>query len=545
MALIPRIALSLLALLSTAPALAQIQLNLVVHDHDGHPVQHLTASDFHLNAGGQPVPITRVDEHTATTPAPPIQPLPLPPGTFADVTPLAPSDTLNIVVFDALNTPPEAQAALRAQLRQLAEHPTPTSHLALFGLTSHLILLQDFTSDPTVLKDAVEHKLIPRGQALLDTTHNLTQTTAAQQDLQLMQLAANLHLFESTATSLDRQLRQQYTLDALHALALYLTSLPGHKNVLWLAPSFPVTFNAQPTTPELTQTAELLNAAGASLYPIDTRSLLTSPRAAHPLKFFDSAEAEETAMHQLALSTGGVAILNPTSLSSAISRAAQLGSAYYTLTLPDDALTHPLHLTLSAPSAADATLIYPHSPPLPLPSETDQLDALHAAMARGAPAPQDIPFKVRVLPATTAPEPTIAPGNQQDPSYKVPGPWQRYEIDFIALASAFTLHPAPGNAHTGKLGALAYVYDIDGRILNTEGNTISLTLTPTEYGPFRSSAIKIHLEVSVPLRQLSYLRLSLRDALSGRIGTVELPVSAVSHLTPIEPTPQPPAAPAH
>ncbi|WP_182277451.1 VWA domain-containing protein [Granulicella sp. 5B5] len=551
MALIPCKVVSLLALLCSLPALAQTaqpsppeaQLNVVVHGHEGHAITGLTTADFHLTLNGQPLTITRVEEHTAATPPEPIRPVNLTPGTFADFTAIPPSSTLNILVLDSLNTPPEAQATLRTQLQHFAERAAPTGHLAIFGLTTHLILLQDFTTGPTVLKDAVEHQLIPRGEALLDTTHDLASAATAEHDLQLMQIAANLHEFESGMKSDNPQFRQQYTLDALHSLAVYLASLPGRKNVLWLATSFPVTLAPQPTAnPELTQTDALLNAAGATLYPIDARSLLTPQPASHAIKFQDSADAEHTAMQQLASSTGGSAILNATSLLDAVTQATQLGAAYYTLTCPLAATTASpaIQVTLTGPAAANAMLIYPHGAPV----KTDQLDGLRAAMARGAPAPQEIPFKVRVLPASTAPEPTIAPGNQQDPSYKIPGPWQRYEIDFAALAADFSLATAPNGQHTGKIEALAYVYDIDGRILNTDGKTISITLTPAQYARFRNSVLSLHVEISVPLRQQSYLRLSLRDTDSGRIGVVEIPVSAVSHLPPIAEHPGPSHPPA-
>ena len=557
MALIARNVTSLLALFCTLSALAQTQqpasspntpteyqINVVAHDRSGNPVRALKAENFSLSDNGKPLPLAHIEEHTAATPSQPPTTPDLPPGIFTNYTQAAPNGALIILLFDSLNLPPNSQTFILHQLKQWVEQPHVPAQLAIFGLASHLIVLQSFSTDPTILKDVVEHKLIPRGA-------DPSQTTVATRDIERMQAAANLQQFEVAMKSTDRQFRTQATLDAFNTLAHDLAALPGRKNILWLSSSFPLnlTANSQPpASDEARQTAAMLNTAQVSIYPIDARSLLSQPQTGvNAAKFDDTAAAEHTAMDQLAHDTGGAAIDNPTTLSEAVDRAIQIGADFYTLTYA--AQTDTSRSIRVALSNTNADLTYPKDyaelPPTPpaapaptnAPAPTESAYA-HAALARGAPAPADVLFKVRVLPASTTTDPTIAPGNVQDPSYIIPGPWQRYDIDFAALANAFTLPLGTDGKHTGHIAALVYVYDTDGRTLNSEGKGVTVSLTPDQYQQLTTSSLNFHLVVSVPVRQESYLRLALHDIDSDRFGVIEVPASAVSRLPP------PPAAPA-
>jgi VWFA-related protein len=560
LALIARNVTSLLALLCTLSALAQTQqpasspntptespINAVVHDRNGNPVQALKPEGFSLKENGKPLPITHVEERTAATPSQPPGTPDLPPGIFTNYTPAAPDGTLNILLLDSLNIPPNSQAFILHQLKQWVEQPHALTQLAIFGLASHLVVLQSFSTDPTILKDAVEHKLIPRGS---DPAHDAVAT----RDVELMQAAANLQQFEVAMKSTDRQFRTQATLDAFNTLAHDLAALPGRKNILWLSSSFPLNLTAnsqQPASEEARQTADLLNTAQVSIYPIDARGLISQPQSAvNTAKFDDTAAAEHTAMEQLAHDTGGAAIDNPTTLAQAVDKAIQTGDNFYTLTYaaPQTDTSRSIRVALST---TNSELTYPKDyaaalPPAPpaaptnAPAPTESAYA-HAALARGAPTPADILFKVRVLPASTTTDPTIAPGNVQDPSYIIPGPWQRYDIDFAALANAFTLPLGTDGKHTGHIAALVYVYDTDGRTLNSEGKGVTVTLTPDQYKQLATSSINFHFVVSVPVRQESYLRLALHDIDSDRFGVIEVPASAVSRLPPPPASPTEPA----
>jgi hypothetical protein len=53
--------------------------------------------------------------------------------------------------------------------------------------------------------------------------------------------------------------------------------------------------------------------------------------------------------------------------------------------------------------------------------------------------------------------------------------------------------------------------------------------------------VSIHLEISVPVRGETYLRIGVHDLPTDRIGVVEIPVASVSRLAPpVYTSPQPP-----
>ena len=169
------------------------------------------------------------------------------------------------------------------------------------------------------------------------------------------------------------------------------------------------------------------------------------------------------------------------------------------------------------------------------------------AMARGAPTPQDILFKVRVLPASTATEDTPAPGNILDPNQPVKGPFRRYDVDYAALAAAITLLQQPDGSHKGSVEFSLRLYDRDGKLLNAMGKTVEINLNPENYARYEEAARKgagvgAHLEISVPVKQEAYLRIGIHDLPSNRFGVVEIPVATVAHLAP-PPEPTPPATP--
>jgi len=170
-------------------------------------------------------------------------------------------------------------------------------------------------------------------------------------------------------------------------------------------------------------------------------------------------------------------------------------------------------------------------------SQTNGAMYARAAMAHGAPAPEDILFKVRVLPASTTTEDTLAPGNQPDPIKPIKAPFRRMLVDYAAPGSEFKLPLGADGRRKGAIEFSVLVYDNDGRLLNATGKTVQLNLTPETYAHLQHG-IGGHLEISVPAKSESFLRIGIRDPERNRIGVVEIPVSAVARLAP------PPAAPA-
>jgi VWFA-related protein len=530
-----------------------VVVDVVVQDKDGHPVHGLKPEDFRLLEDQTPQTIHTVEEHSPLAPAPPGPAFaPMPPGTFTDYTPIAPNSTLNILLLDALNTRTTDQNFIRHQLQQYVQHADPGTRIAIFGLANRLTLLQGFTSDSTTLKDVVEHKLIARSSSLLDNSAGVAANQPPSSDLDIGQSAANLRQFESRTGGLETGFRLQLTLDAFNTLAHYLAAFPGRKNLLWFSGSFPLSFHSfdvkQVDAQEFNETTNLLTRARVAIYPIDARALIAQPSPS-PARTSHSASrnpqpAEDPTPETLAADTGGQAFYPTNNLAAAVAQAIDNGSNDYTLTYnpthaKDDGAYHSIRVSLAGPAAAPGLqLAYRRgyfATPAPPSSTADAGRAAayqHAVMSRGAPAPQDLLFKVRVLPASNALETTLAPDNQLDPSVPASGPFRRYDLDSIALPSQLTLTPQPDGSRSATAEFLAYVFDADGRLLNATGKTIRFTVTTANYARLMHSLLRCHLELSVPDPLQTFLRIAVHDLPSNNFGVVELPTSAVSNLPP-------------
>jgi VWFA-related protein len=581
-----------------------VVVDVVVQDKNGHPIHGLKPENFRLSEDKSPQAIRHFEEHSTLTPAPPGPELPpMPPGTFTDYTPVAPNGTLNILLLDALNTPMTSQSFVRYELQQYVKHANPGTRIAIFGLANRLILLQGFTSDPATLKDAVNHKLIPRSSSLLNDPTGSGVDQPQLSDMVdanapgMAMLAANIQEFEAETENMETQLRVQYTLDAFNTLGHYLAAFPGRKNLLWFSGSFPLNILPDPSLQnpfavaqldeeEYRETTNLLTKAQVAVYPIDARGLMPPPMynaansgrsfAGSPQKFsaalnkFSTSQAaEHSTMDALASDTGGRSAYNTNDLADAVSQAIDAGANYYTLTYSpanrkQDGEYRQIRVDLTGAQAArDLQLSYRHG------YYADDSDKHHkdietattsetatgvqataaayetAAMSRGAPAPQDLLFKARVLPASTYTETAVAPDNKLDASVSPKGPFRRYAVDYVALPSELTLTPQPDGRRSGQVEFLTYVFDVDGRLLNATGKAYSLNLSPSTYDRFIHSALQCHLEVSVPTSIATFIRVGVHDIPSNHFGVVELPTDTISHLPPATYTTSPdPAKPA-
>jgi VWFA-related protein len=582
-------------------------VDVVVEDRSGHAIHGLTRDNFVLAEQKTPQTIRNFEEHSATAgqkPGPPIPPMP--PGTFTDYTPVARDSTLNVLLIDALNTPMKDQIFVRQQLLDYIKHEKPGINVAIFGLTNRLVMLQGFTSDPAVLRAAVEHHVNSKASSLLDDPvgggNGAESLSDAMQDAApatgstaaFAQALASVQQFEAEQESIQMQMRTQYTLDAFNALAHYLSNFPGRKNLIWFSGSFPLQIEPDPTlndpfavmadsNEEFRETTNLLTMTQTAVYPVDARGLMTAPMfdvsnsgknyaRGNPAAFmkdaqkFSQSQADEhMTMEAMANDTGGHAFYNTNALADTVAKAIDAGANYYTLTYnPTDHNRNGgyrnIHVELSGSGVAQGlTLAYRHgyyaddpqqpqkpkrgelptkATPTP-PTATALVDHAaeaysQAAISRGAPAPSDILFKVRVLPLTGKNDDTLAAGNQADPNGKMKAPYRAFAVDYVALPDSFALMPQSDGRYTGAIEFSTFVYDADGNLLNVSGKTLSLSLNAELYKRFMSSPVRFQLMVSAPVKQQSFMRLIIHDVPSNHYGVVEISTAEVGHLPPLD-----------
>jgi VWFA-related protein len=562
-------------------------LDVVVTDSKQKPVHNLSVSDFTVLENNAQQRIKSFEEHSGAS-AKPEPPLHLPPGTFTNYTSVPADTALNILLLDTLNTPMDAQTYVHNQLRLYLKNSPPNAPLAIFGLSSHLWLLQPFTADPELLRSAIDRKSLKASPLLNnaatgDETENLS--VKAQEGRTPPEIVHRMRQFEGEQTSKDLQLRARLTLQALNQLARYLAGLPGRKNLIWFSGSFPISILpdgslldpfsiAADSSDQFRETTALLAHSQVAVYPIDARGLagpsVYSVEDSAGLQYdpdaFNnklSASTRKTAddnstMLQMAEQTGGHAFLNTNGLADAVAQVIAAGSNYYTLTYSpantaDDGRFRSIKLKLRRDGLtlayrrgyyADARKSTVARAPTPAAASApgfttlkaapvEPVDPMHNTMSFGSPVPTQITLKVLVVPAAGQPEETVASSNFAIPDAHLAGPYRRYNITIAVDPSAVVFTPGSDGNRRADLMFRTYLYSHDGKLLNTSSRVGEENLTPVLYERTLHTGVFFHQQISVPLKGEFYFRIGVHDVTADRDGAVEIPVASVKDLPPV------------
>jgi len=533
-----------------------VLVDVVVLDKDKNPIHGLHASDFVLYEDGALQHIKAFEEHSASASAVIKPNPPLPPGFFTNITTTPAGVPLNILLLDKLNTPLRDQSNLRLQLLKYLDTVKPGTRIALFELTSQLNLIQGFTDDRALLRTALKDKDRPM---LPLAGENISVVGDGP---------ANVGRFEGSANAQRSLDRGQITLDALQSLSLYLADIPGRKNLLWFSADLPATMfptddadiSAVSQT-EFRNAANLLTANQVAIYPVDDRALSLAPingvavdgeqyvrrpevMSDSYFNFGTNLDEVHNAMREIARQTGGRAFFETNNLDQIAATAIGDGSNYYTLAY-DPANTDwnggyrkiVVHLerpkiTLSYRRGYYANRSMPdqNATPQPVihPSEpASRIGAMRLAVVRGAPDSTQIAFSARILPTGSAAQPALTPGNEA--AKDVHGPYLRYTIDFGVDPAALTFTPY-GDHYRGTLEFVTLVYDTAGNSVIVAGNPAYANFNRQEYEKISRVGIPYHQEVSVPVKGDYYLRILVHDIPTDRVGSIEVPLSAINKL---------------
>ena len=350
----------------------QVLVDVVVDKKNGDPVPNLTKSDFSVDEDGRPQAIDFFEEHSAAAPPSAAQPAmpPQPPGAVTNVPTAAPSAALYVFLLDSLNTEPQDQVFIHSQVLSFLRKMDPGTQVAVFSLGSSLHILQGFTSDSAALLAAVSGKGAER-DAMAQNRSDNADDAAHIAELQSMRVSGATiearQAADAAAQGYSFGARASMTFEALNALARYLEGIPGRKNLVWFASSFPVSFFPTPSqmdqlknNPNLPgyvnrvkQTANLFTLSKIAVYPVSGAGVMNSNigtadsagagsaggtghfgTAASPtgsLTGESMGSANATAnMEQLATSTGGRAFTT-NDIDDALRKIVHDSAVYYTL----------------------------------------------------------------------------------------------------------------------------------------------------------------------------------------------------------------------
>jgi VWFA-related protein len=576
---------------TTLKATAQLVLvDVVVLDNNRKPVHGLKASDFSLTEGGVPQTVKHFEEHAALTQAdatkfPPVAKLP--PGIFTNYTPAPANGAVNLILLDTLNTPMKDQAYVRQQLMAYLKATPPGTRIAIFGLTTRLIILQGFTSDPDLLRRVME-KGVAKGSPLLDdpvggggiqnseadNLEDMLDSGAVGSDAAA--LVANMREFDAVQQSFQSQLRAKYTLDAMSQIARYLSNIPGRKNLIWFSGSFPIDVmpDITGTLPdpfavmadseaEFRDTVNLLARSQVAVYPIDARGLTTSPifsaatsrnyvgaRATQDeQKFFSDTAQEQGTMLAMADATGGHAFVNSNGLTAAVATAIEEGTNFYTLTYTPtnsqrDGKLRKIHVDVSRPGVMLAYRkgYYADDPNAKHAVKVDAAttaagaptprDTLHYAMTRGVPAPAEVLIKVGVVPITPEgqTEDKVAPDNEV--TAKAKGPFRRYSVNYAIDPAGLVYLQGPDGKIHADFDLIIFVFTPEGELVNSKASGVHIAKTLDDLRKALDQGLIFHEEISAPAKGEYFLRIGVHELHDDHYGAVEVATSSVRNVRP-------------
>ena len=562
------------------PALFRTNANLVLVDvvatDDGNPVQGLKASDFRVTEDGRPQAITTFEEHRATDALETASSEALPPHTYSDIPRYAVASAANVLLLDALNTPLSDQVYIRRRMLQYLHTIPPGTRIAVFTLGSKLRMVEGFTTDSSVVEKALtEERGRPEKSPVMDPLYDqqlAMLSWLADGGGTSAQAVAAMNQFASDTASFEADLRMDITIDAMQQLARWLATVPGRKNLIWYTGAVPITIAPDATQMDptsnmrtygdrLSKLAALLTVARVAVYPVDSRGLLNVPGdqaetnqlnpgiltqtpGGRPVavtepttsglveqsnaQFLQTNFAEHSLMDQLAGETGGKAFYNSNAVGSALVQAIDNGANYYTIGyMPQNRDYNGAFRRIEVSLAeGNARLQYRHGyfawdPARDATLMTGRLTPLIAAMQHGVlPESQEL-FRVRVLPAADpvvsneklSPDPAGALAKTLKP------PLQRYVCDYIVDPRGFDAKTLPDGRTQREMELTQVAYDPGGNRLNYTDQGFAIDTPPGQ----AQQGIRLHQEIDLPAGDL-FLRIGVRDLVSGRIGTLEIPL---------------------
>jgi VWFA-related protein len=347
-----------------------VVVDVVARDGKGVPITDLKQEDFTVLEDGKEQKLRifsfqHPEDSLATAP-------PQPPANGMNVVDnlphFQPGRALNVMLLDALNTSRLNQLSMRQAMIKFLDTLPANEPIAVYLLSDRIHLLQDFTTDPAVLKNVVRSfrgntspllaAVSADGSPIAPVLPGVAQSLPPQ-------MANQIKAFQDQMTIDTTDQRVQITLAALNSLSRTLSGYPGRKNLIWLSETFPfdvmlsnvagrASLNSRNYSPEIARTGNMLSDSQVAIYPLDARGLAGSgifnvannsdqygSSAASSMlgrgmggqmdRESDDRMAARSTMNDLADRTGGRAFYNRNDLDGAVRDSITDGSTYYTL----------------------------------------------------------------------------------------------------------------------------------------------------------------------------------------------------------------------
>src|SRR5713101_9414699 len=328
-----------------------VQINVIVHNKKGDPVQGLKKEDFTILDQGQEQQVATFSANAAG-PTDPSSAAILPPNVFSnrfDQGGQAPG-CVTVILFDALNTEFLDQACARQQVVKFLRQLKPEDHVAIYLLTTKLTILNEFTQDSSALLRAIDRfegytsaPLSASNPEPLDP--RIPEANRSVPDGFASELRAFLDGASGRFSDFANINRAETTVSAIEGIANHVAYVPGRKSLVWVSGSFPISIGYDADSlfdigrehrsfgDELEHAARALNQANMAIYPVDARGLMGSalyspgnargfnPAVSPRIRNLGPDQGNFDTMITLADRTGGKAFYNTKDIEGAVQRA--------------------------------------------------------------------------------------------------------------------------------------------------------------------------------------------------------------------------------
>jgi VWFA-related protein len=451
---------------------------------------------------------------------------------------------------------------------------------------SRLRLIQGFTQDEAVLLAAArgkDKKATPQEVRWQSSAVATANSVGIVGDLAkggpssgFQNLLGTLQGMQAEQRGTDSDDRVSATLDSFMQLARYLSGIPGRKNVVWLSGSFPI-FIAAPEGPDdsaadnrsystpLKVLSNLLAEAQVAVYPVDVRGLVAdglsaenvgsdltplpempnstpqimrplSPARPRRLDELDEQSTEREALNRMAIATGGQAFYNSNGIRDAIATAVEQGSNYYALSYTPSNQTYNGKFRKIRVLLGEKRYTLHHrrgyfAENANAPAQDADLvrRTRAAAMQHGSPPSRQILFSAEVAPVgakTTMNHYGLGEvllASTKKPVLPTIVEVQHYSIDYSLQASQLQFMPQQNATYRSVLTLMVASFDSQGTMLTGSSYVGISNLESSVYKDVIGGTFTLHQEADVPT-EATWLRIGIQDQMSGRIGTVEIPL---------------------
>jgi VWFA-related protein len=528
-----------------------VVVDVVATDKKGDAVTDLEKNDFTVTEDGveQEIRVFTFQQPAALpAKAAPVA-MKLPDNVFTNIPTYATTNALNVVLLDALNTTMPHQAYARDQMIRYLQKMPENQPVAVYLLSSKLTLLQDFTTDPEILK-GVMAKLKGKASPVLDNPaggpgEELLPPGLADSGMVPASMLDAMMRFEQERTSFQTDMRISYTMAALSSIARSLSGYPGRKNLIWISEAFPLSIDPNMELsgdifagtrnygPQVAAAADALIDAQIAVYPVDARGLepysvfdasntgrdrfgrsLSRPGRLGNAISAESAQLQNAhnTMNEMADRTGGRAFYNRNDIDGAIRQSIHDGSTYYTLAYypanknwngkfrkiqikvrqPGIKLRHRLGYYALDPKAFAEQ------------NKRQQATLFGEALSLDSPVSTGLKFKAGVIP----------PSKTQ----------RKVMVNFALDPAALTFEGQGDGTRHATVDCAVQAYSSKGKLLKTEASTVNADVKPDTFARIMQTAFPCQQLIELPAGSY-FLRLGVRDDRTGLMGTANAKVT--------------------